>query len=92
VSALALSVTLKKMMAETQEVLAKRNEKRHWEKEVTDTTFIELTKQAIEVQRMDRGRRQVACIGEPDHVRKLEHHGSEQIAWFDKKLSIIRQM
>jgi hypothetical protein len=36
------------MMNETQEALAKRDEKRCLEKEATAATFIDLTKQAIE--------------------------------------------
>jgi hypothetical protein len=41
-------------MSETQEALTKRDEKRHQEKEAaTASTFIDLTKKAIEVQRME---------------------------------------
>jgi hypothetical protein len=49
--ALALSETLQ-MMTKTQEALVNRDEKWHLEKEVTTVTFIDLTKQAIEVQKM----------------------------------------
>jgi hypothetical protein len=51
--ALALSQTLQKMMAKTQEALAKRDEKRRREKEVTVATFMDLTKQAIVAQKME---------------------------------------
>jgi hypothetical protein len=48
-----LSETLQKMMAKTQEALAKRDEKRRREKEVTAATFMDLTKQAIVAQKME---------------------------------------
>jgi hypothetical protein len=51
--AIAFSEALKTMMTEIQEALTKRDEKRHQEKEATASTFIDLTKKAIEVQRME---------------------------------------
>jgi hypothetical protein len=41
------------MMTKTQEALVNRNEKHNWEKDATAATFIDHTKQAIEVQRME---------------------------------------
>ncbi|KAK1663471.1 hypothetical protein QYE76_051630 [Lolium multiflorum] len=50
--ALALNQTLEKIIAESQSVLAKRNEKRRLEKEASNTIYLNLTKDAIEVQRL----------------------------------------
>ncbi|KAK1644416.1 hypothetical protein QYE76_062221 [Lolium multiflorum] len=52
-SALALSQTLEKIMVESQAVLAKRDEKSSLEKEGSIAIYLNLTKEAIEVQRMD---------------------------------------
>jgi hypothetical protein len=61
------------MMSETQEALTKRDEKRRREKEAAAAS-IDLTKQTIRGPK-DGSHDQFACGGEPDHVRRLEHHG-----------------
>jgi uncharacterized protein (DUF488 family) len=48
-----LSLTLEKIMAESQDALARRDEKRCLEKEASNAIYINLTKEAIEVQRLD---------------------------------------
>jgi hypothetical protein len=53
VSDLPLSETLKAMLAESEDAMAKRDEKNRWEKEATATIYINLTKEAIQVQRLD---------------------------------------
>ncbi|KAK1686397.1 hypothetical protein QYE76_047245 [Lolium multiflorum] len=41
------------MMAKSQDAMAKRDKKKHREKEASAVIYIDLTKQAIEVQRLD---------------------------------------
>jgi hypothetical protein len=48
-----LSETLKATLAESEDAMAKRDEKNRWEKEATATIYINLTKEAIHVQRLD---------------------------------------
>jgi hypothetical protein len=50
VSALALSDTLRGLMAEKGDTLSKRDEKWRWEKEAAYANFIDLTKRAIEIE------------------------------------------
>jgi hypothetical protein len=49
-SALAISETLKGLMAMKEEALAKKDEKRHRKKEATCTSFINLTNKVIEIE------------------------------------------
>jgi hypothetical protein len=51
-SALALIETLKTMMVEKEEAILRREEKRRREKEAACATFIDLTKQALQVQKL----------------------------------------
>jgi hypothetical protein len=50
VTALALSETFKGWMADKEEAIAVRKEKKHCEKEATAIVFYDLTKKAIEVE------------------------------------------
>jgi hypothetical protein len=85
-----LSEILKTMMAETQEALAKRDEKWRREKEATTATFIDLTKQAIEVQRMETTAK---LLAEKNRIifTDLSIMDLGQRAWFEKKRAIIRE-
>jgi uncharacterized membrane protein len=76
-----LSKALKKMMAETQEALTKRDEKRRRKKEATTATFIDLTKQAIMVEAMAK------LLVEENQIMSagLSIMELEQRAWFEKK-------
>jgi hypothetical protein len=49
-AALALSETFKGWMADKEEAIAMRKEKKHREKEVTANAFYDITKKAIEVE------------------------------------------
>jgi hypothetical protein len=88
--ALTLSETLDTMMAQTEEAPAKRDEKQHWEKEGVAATFIDLTKQVIDVQKLE-----VVAKFLAKHNRimfaDLSLMDLEQNAWFEKKRVIIRE-
>jgi hypothetical protein len=55
-AALALSETLKGWMANKEEAIAKRDEKKHQEKEATCNQFLDLTKKVIEAEAWQRQR------------------------------------
>jgi hypothetical protein len=89
-SALALSKTLKAMMAEKEEALAKGDEKPRREKEVTCATFIDLTKRAMEIQAIEA---EAKLLAEENRIMfaDLSLMDPKQRAWFEKKRAIVRQ-
>jgi hypothetical protein len=52
-STLALSKTLEKMVATSQDSMAKQDEKKRLEKEASASIYLNLTKETIEEQRLD---------------------------------------
>jgi hypothetical protein len=52
-SSLAFSQTLEKIMADSQAALDKKDEKKRLEKEAATVIYLNLTKEVIEVQKMD---------------------------------------
>ncbi|KAK1665539.1 hypothetical protein QYE76_053698 [Lolium multiflorum] len=74
------------MMAKTQEALAKRDVKRRQEMESIAATFIDLTKEAIEVQVMEVAAK---LLAEENRIMFVEFSimDPEQREWFEKKMS-----
>ena len=52
-SAMAMAEALKSILANSQEAMAKRDEKKRLDKETTTAMYVNLTKEAIEARRMD---------------------------------------
>jgi hypothetical protein len=78
------------MMVVTPEALAKRGEKRRGEKEPTAMSFIDLTKHAIEVQRMESTTKLLAEENQIMFV-DLSIMDPDKRACFEKKRAIIRE-
>jgi hypothetical protein len=77
-------------LAEIQEALSNMDEKRHREKEASTTTFIDITKQPIEFQRMEAAAK---LLAEENRIMFIELRimDPDQMVWFEKKLTIIRE-
>jgi hypothetical protein len=81
---------LKVMLAESQDTMAKQDEKKRLEKDATTCIYINLTKEAIEVKRLDAG---VKCRAEDTRIMlaDLRNMDGDQRSWFEKKRAKIRQ-
>jgi hypothetical protein len=81
-STLALNETVKMMMTEKEEALAKMDEKWCHEKEATCPIFIAPTKRAMEIQTID-----AKFLTEENRVMltELSLREPEQRVWFEKK-------
>jgi hypothetical protein len=88
--ALALSETMKTLMVEKDEALAKRDEKRHREKEATCASFMDLRKRTLEIQAIEV---EDKLIADKNRIifADLSLMEPEQIAWFQKKQAIACQ-
>jgi hypothetical protein len=79
-----LSKTLKAMLAESQDAMVKPDEKKRRENEASAAIYINLTKEDIEVQRLD-----VAAKSRAEDNRiifaDLNTMDAGQHAWFEKK-------
>jgi hypothetical protein len=85
-----LSETTKEMLADSEDIMDKRNEKKHMEKEVTVAIYINLTKEAIEVQSLDV---EAKCQAEDTKIvlTDLSNMCDDHRSWYKKKRAKIRQ-
>jgi hypothetical protein len=89
-STLAFSGTLKPMMADKEKDVVKRKKKRRRDKEATCATFIDLTKQAMQVQKNEAD---ANLLAEESQIMlvDLSLMGAGTKAWLEKKRTIIFQ-
>jgi hypothetical protein len=97
VAALALSETFKGYMAEKEEALAKRKEKKHRDKEATCASFFDLTKRAIKVEETNAKAKAMEAedklLAEEREIMFVDmtNMTAEQRAWVEKCRVICRQ-
>jgi hypothetical protein len=96
-TALALSETFNGWMANKEKVIAKREEKKHWEKEATCNQFFDLTKRTIEVEEsMEKAKALVAEVNLMVEEREIMFFDTTnmtegQKACVEKRYTIIQQ-